>query len=326
MTPRPENALDSSGARPRRVSAGNDRLQASCIDRIDRHVRPHGAARGRAQLDLIVGPASRHATAEVEHRLLLLDRAEHVRQRAQTAKPRVIVEEIVFGGVRADRIAAGGSRFVGSRGLCCRRFECGGINGRELAERRLHLLAIAGEIRHDFERRVDRRDGHEIRIAHLVVNVVSGRSCRAIELLGLHRAEIEQQHDQPSSRQLLPTNWRGRRRRGGRCRRPGRQQLRRNGAGLRCSGDFFDIERRDLLRLVVLAHLEVGRSQAADDGAGAIAHDDVDDDEVDVGAKDRPLRLLRGGCGNQERDEEQNCEGVRPLPISAHQNLNLTPS
>ena len=70
--------------RLRGVAAGHHRLQAPRVDRIDRHVRAHGGVDRLAQLDLVVGAASLHARAEIENRLLLLNRAERVRQRAQT--------------------------------------------------------------------------------------------------------------------------------------------------------------------------------------------------------------------------------------------------
>src|SRR6188508_557794 len=79
-------AGEERGAAPagaRRVAAGDDRLEAAGVDRIDRDVGADGRVDRRAQLDLVVLAASLHAGAEIEDRLLLLDRRQRLGERAQ---------------------------------------------------------------------------------------------------------------------------------------------------------------------------------------------------------------------------------------------------
>ena len=88
-TPRPEKSAVPRPLAWRRVAAGDDRLQAAGVDRIDGDV---GADRGvdrRAQLDLVVLAAALHAGAEVEDRLLLLDRRDSVSASVLSARSRM---------------------------------------------------------------------------------------------------------------------------------------------------------------------------------------------------------------------------------------------
>src|SRR5205823_13042873 len=94
-----------------------------------------------------------------------------------------------------------------------------------------------------------------------------------------------------------------------------REKLGRLDAGRRMILDLLEAEAADLLRLAVFDDLEVLGLQTAHHGAGAIAHDDVDRDELRVGAEDRRLlcgRLLcRRNCrrcrGRQDRENERAC-------------------
>ena len=78
----------------RGVAAGHHRLQAARVDRIDRHVGADGGVDRRAQLDLVVVAAALHAGAEIEDRLLLLDRRQRFGERLQRAQPDVVVEHV----------------------------------------------------------------------------------------------------------------------------------------------------------------------------------------------------------------------------------------
>ena len=110
-------ALPENAARPPRLplsraAGGHDRLQAARIDRIDGGVGADRRVDRGAQLDLIVGAAALHAGAEIDDRLLLLNRRERLGQRLQRAQPDVVVE-----GVELLRAWIGRRRIVG-RGLC----------------------------------------------------------------------------------------------------------------------------------------------------------------------------------------------------------------
>ena len=107
----------AAAARLPRVAAGHDGLQPARVDGIDRHVRADGGVDRRAQLDLVVLPASLHPGAEVEDRLLLLDRRQRLGERLQRAQPDVVVEHVESRPRRLRRVVvvvAGG--FVGRCG------------------------------------------------------------------------------------------------------------------------------------------------------------------------------------------------------------------
>jgi hypothetical protein len=298
-------------ARPGGVSARHRRLQPACIDRIQRHVGTDGRARRRPQLDLVVPAASRHPAAEVEHRLLLLDRAEHVHQGADRAQTRIVVEQVVLGtGGRGF-----GAGLVGGCGLGRRRFERDAVHGAEACHGRLHLLAVAGEVGDDVQRDIDRGHGHQIRLRHLRVEVLDGGLPGARQFLRFHRAQIEQQDDEPAPCEILPLDGLGLRWQ----RRIGRHVLRPHSEYRRAwrvrrafGGHFLHIERDDLLRPIVLPHFEVGGGQAANGIARAIADHQIDDDEIDVGAEDRRRGLLLRAARSGRRHDEQCHENGQP--------------
>ena len=70
------------------------------------------------------------------------------------------------------------------------------IHPREAIERGRQRLAVGGEVLDDLERRADRRNRDEIGGRKALGDVVVSRGNRPLELLGLHRARVEQQHDQ----------------------------------------------------------------------------------------------------------------------------------
>jgi hypothetical protein len=98
-TPRPEKRSRAAAARRASRRRRDDRLQAARVDRVDRHVRADGGVDRGAQLDLVVFAAPLHAGAEIEDRLLLLDRRERLRQRLQRAQADVVVEHVHLGRV-----------------------------------------------------------------------------------------------------------------------------------------------------------------------------------------------------------------------------------
>ena len=93
-----EERLPASAGLPR-VAAGDDGLEAARVDRIDGDVRAHRRVDRRSQLDLIVLAAALHAGAEIEDRLLLLDRRQRFGERLQRAQADVVVEHVEFGRV-----------------------------------------------------------------------------------------------------------------------------------------------------------------------------------------------------------------------------------
>ena len=150
---------------------------------------------------------------------------------------------------------------------------------------------------------------------------------RALHVLRLHRADVEQQHDQPASGQRLGRQ--RRRRAAGRGRAApavARRRLRlqpRLDAGQQvapsrsrpapCRVISSKVNVCDLLRPAVLAELEVGGGQAAHDRRRRVADDDVDGDELAAAAEDRAL-LAPGCCGRWRRgaasasDRDSNAE------------------
>ena len=115
----------------------------------------------RAQLDLVVVAAPLHAGAEVEDRLLLLDRRQRLGQRLQRAQPDVVVEHVELGVVAAScpRSAAAAS----SVARCWRwRLGRGAVGVGELAERRATRRPVAGEVGQHREGRADRGHGDQV--------------------------------------------------------------------------------------------------------------------------------------------------------------------
>ena len=286
-----EHALAAS-ARLTRVAARHHRLQSADVDRIDRDVRPHRGVDRGPQLDLVVLAAALHAGAEIDDRLLLLDRRQRVGERLQRAQPDVVVEHVELAGLGRRRFFGGGRRFVGGAGA-----GRGGLGGGALRCRRAvpsaasTALALAGEVGQHVERRADRGDRDEIGGAHLLLDELARRVDRALHVLRLHRADVEQQHDQPASGQRLGRHRRRRAadRRGPAIRGPAAaifastppSSVGRTGEPRRgLSRDLLEAERLELLRPAVFVQLEVGRGQAAHDVAVSIAHDDVDGDQL----------------------------------------------
>ena len=95
------------------IATRNDGLQSARVHRIDRHVRPHRRVDRGAELDLIVFPAALQPRAEVQHRLLLIDRRERVRDGLQRAKADVVVEHLHRGRVVVGDARVGRLGFVG---------------------------------------------------------------------------------------------------------------------------------------------------------------------------------------------------------------------
>ena len=91
-----------------------------------------------------------------------------------------------------------GGRFVDRRRRRRgRRFGRGPVGEGQRAERGRDPGAIRREVGEHAERRPDGRDRDEIRGGHLLVDVLPGRLHRALHVLGLHRADVEDQRDQP---------------------------------------------------------------------------------------------------------------------------------
>ena len=167
-TPRPEKSAAAAPAGLAGIAAGDDRLQAAGVDRIDRHVGADRRVDRRAQLDLVVLAAALHAGAEIEDRLLLLDRRQRLGQRLQRAQPDVVVEHVELGGVVRRGRVVGGGRLRRSRrsrrsaaGSPCRRCS------RARASAARDLRPVGGEVGEHVERRADGRHGDQVGGAHL---------------------------------------------------------------------------------------------------------------------------------------------------------------
>ncbi len=89
-------------ARLPRVAARHDRLEAARVGRVNGEVRLDRAVDGCPQLHLVVAVAPRHAVAEVDDRLLLLDRGQGVGEVLDRAQPPVDVEEVELAGVGGE--------------------------------------------------------------------------------------------------------------------------------------------------------------------------------------------------------------------------------
>ena len=175
----------------------------------------------------------------------------------------------------------------------------------------------------DLQRRGERRDRDEVGGRQLLVDVVVRRVHRALHLFRLHRAQVEEQHDEPAAVHVDL----GGRRAGGR--RLPRASVGRRGpattgrsspapAASEASSavepvELLEVEARDRLRLVVLGDAEVVPRQTAHDRAVLVAHDDVDEDELGAGAKHRRrlrrrLRVRRYRQGSHEQKKPQSAQ------------------
>ena len=220
----------------------------------------------------------------------------------------------------------------------------GAVDAAERVDGGAELLAIGGEVLHDLERRGERRDRDEIGRRQLLLDVVVRRHDRALDLLRLHRAQVEEQHDEAAAAHVDLHRRGGRRGRGvggdGRpasaAARPASSCAVEHGIDL---VELFEVEARDGLRLVVLGDREVVARQAADDRAVPVAHDDVHEDELGAGAKHLPRRRgrLRPRRRRDQHDQKQPQRSQRrrenvslrardSAVLRRHQNLNLVRS
>ncbi len=192
-------AGERRGAAPaalRRIAAGHHRLQAAHVGRVDRDVGAVGAIDRAAQLDLVVGSLLAHAAAEVDHRLLLLDAGELVGQRLQRVEPPIGIEDVELGVVGGERVAVVRRVFgVAIPAI----LEAGRVDAAERIDRFAQLLAVRGEILDDLQRRGERRDRDEIGGRQFLVQVVVRRVHRALHFFRLHRAQVEEQHDEAAA-------------------------------------------------------------------------------------------------------------------------------
>ena len=140
---------------------------------------------------------------------------------------------------------------------------------------------VGGEILIEREAGIERDDGDQVGGLHLFVDVILRGVDGAVDVLRLHRGEVEEEDDQPVIAELLV---------GGDDVLRGR--LRRRASGHAADGGFversglidaFEVEGGDLLRLAVFEDGEVALLETADDFAGLlVADDDVGEDEVAV--------------------------------------------
>src|SRR6185369_14927742 len=156
--------------------------------------------------------------------------------------------------------------------------EAGGVDAAERVNRFAELLTIRREVLHDLKRGGERRDRDEVGGRQLLVHVVVRRPDGALHLFRLHRAQVEEQHDEATAVHVHlgggcaggARGPRGVGRGGAVRRRQDRIHLCRRDRGIvgfQRRVELFEIEARHGLRLVVLGDAEVVARQTAYDRA-----------------------------------------------------------
>ena len=181
-----EHRRAAAAARLTRGAARDDGRQSARVHGIDGHVGLHGTVDRRAQLHLVVFAPLRHAAAEVDDRLLLLDRRQRVRQLLDGGEAPVGVEHVELAVVGDEAVGVG--LFAGQRRAFA---EAERIDSRHFVDGGSQGLAVGREVLDDLQRRSDRRDGYEIRGRQPLLHVLVRRHRGALQFLWLHRARVE---------------------------------------------------------------------------------------------------------------------------------------
>ena len=267
---------------------GGKRLQAAHVERIDRDVCFHRGGRRGAQRGLIVDAGLRDSVAEIDDRFFLRDFPERLHQRLECEKFSIGGEGVVIGVVGREGAAGFGCAFGRTFGACVVALALAGTVG---AQRREDFLLVVGEIEIDMHVRRERNERDHVGREHFFFDEFCGGIHAAIDLLGIHAAEIEEQEDEAAVARIDLNGVRGVEQASVRCVTSGAGD---GGIGCARGGecvDVFKIEGGDVLFFAVFGEGEVGLFQIADQIAVAVAGDDVDEDEFggDVHAV---LRLL----------------------------------
>ena len=181
-------------ARQLRAAAGDNRFQSARVHRINRNIGFDGDVDGGAQLRLVfVAGIAIHAAAEVEHGFFLVDVPERPGQRGDCLQTAVGVEDVVLGVVFGVGLSLVGLAF-GRAGRPL--FHPLALDALHAAHRLPKQVMIGGEVLVHLHRAAEAHDGDQIRRRHLLVDEVQSALAGAIQLVGLHVGQIEEQHDQ----------------------------------------------------------------------------------------------------------------------------------
>ena len=257
------------------VAERRDRLQAARVDGVDGHVGAHRGVDGRVQRSLVLNAVALDASGEIEQRFLLVEVGERLRNVFDGEELAVGIDVVVLrlvgregSGVFHLIGGAGGSR-VKSRALGAGV----GVHGVQ------QQMLIGGEVLIERERLVEGDDRDQVRRMHLLVDVIAGGILRAIEIVGLHRRDVEEHHDQPMIAQLLP-GWRA-----GSAPKIAVGRVGVDGGLIERRGlvDVLKVEADDLLRLAILLNLEILFGETLHHLAGLlVAHHDVGEHQIAV--------------------------------------------
>ncbi len=268
----------------------------------------HGSADGSAQRGFVLDAVAREAAGEVEQRLALVHALQGFCDGADGIELAVGVERVVLAVVRD--VAAGvvgGSIGAAAFGAGSKALALGAVIDADAVEQR---GLVGGEVLVHAERcgHGDQRD--EICRLHLLVHVVLRGFHRAVQIVGLHGAEIEEHDDEPVVAQdgLV---------------RMGCLVQQRSGGELAADGglrlllyelvDVLEVEGLDALRFAVFEDGEVGGLQSLHHFAGLlIANDDVGEHEFALhlhGIAAGGVRLLRA-----ESRRQRECSTRARLP------------
>ena len=181
----------------------------------------------------------RDSAGEFHHRFSSRDAAQHVCEALDGCQLLVRVEHVELGlirgvsraGIFLDVIFSIGRG--GVEGAC----EVRRVVGRKLRDRFIQHVAIVCEIGEHAEARRENNHGHDVRLAHLLLHELVRRIVRANQVVGLHRSEVEEQHDQAAVAQGIADDVRGRRIRAFVVNRDDDRLVVRCGRGLDC----FDV-------------------------------------------------------------------------------------
>ena len=208
-------------------------------------------------------------------------------------------------GVNEPPVSAAPSR--GAFGACVVALALAGAVG---AQGRENFFLVVGEIEIDVHVRRERDERDHVGGEHFFFDEFRRGIHAAIDLLGIHAAEIEEQEHEAAIARVDLNGIRGVEQAGIRSVAGGAGD---GGVGCASGGecvDVFKIEGGDVLFFAVFGQGEVGLFQIADQISVAVARDDVDEDEFgrDVHAVLRLLRWLRSVLRAQRQHNTRGSE------------------
>src|SRR5437762_1592301 len=170
-------------------------------------------------------------------------------------------------------------------------------------------LLIRGEVLVDLQRAAERNQRNQIGYSHLLVNEAQRSIDRAIDIIGFHSREVEEEHHQSAVPDLLTRNRRGARDLDW---SGGTTDGRLLGASAEEFVNILKIEAADLLAFAIFRKREVVLCEATNEITLLVAHHNIDQHQVagDTNAVGRLVvlgrRLLRGLRRDKQRESEQS--------------------